>query len=70
MLGFSTIADAPIGARLQAVDEGLPPPVGNIDVSKIPKSRTVVFDGGVRTVIFAGGTRTVTFAGGTRTVRF
>jgi hypothetical protein len=71
MLGFTTIGAAPVGARLMAApDIVLPPPVGEVDVSKIPAGRKVVFGGGLRTVIFTGGTRTVIFSGGTRTVRF
>ena len=37
------------------------PPAGDIDASKVPASRKVIFSGGVRTVVFSGGIRTVRF---------
>jgi hypothetical protein len=42
----------------------------DIDASKIPASRVVIFGGGLRTVVFGGFTRVVVFGGGTRVVVF
>lgn len=62
--------EAPEQVAIAATVTSAPAPIGNIDVTKVPLRRTVVFPGGIRTVVFKGGIRTTVFAGGTRTVRF
>jgi hypothetical protein len=69
-LAGAAAAQSTAAGVLATAPGGTQPPTVEIDATKIPAARTVIFAGRARAVVFQGGIRTVLFAGGTRTVRF